>query len=120
MSLKDFKQESYVVINTCLAALWKTRNQEIRGDAVTQAIPQLMSTVGTGRKRPILQQSKLSQAYQIMSILYQEKESACHPLVANPHNERIHMIKYVCIGISLTTILKDDSTESAINLPACN
>lgn len=86
----------------------------------TEAIARLIRALGTGRKRPILHQSKLSQTCQIMSILYGENESACHPLVANPQNERIHIIMYVCTSISLTIILKDDSAEDAIIFQVCH
>lgn len=56
VSLKDFKQEIHVIINTSLAAPWKSRNQETRGDALTQLRSEQMKrgdnagAVDTGRK----------------------------------------------------------------------
>lgn len=49
MSLKDFKEENYAVTNTCLPAPWKARNQETRGDALTQPIQ--MRTGGNTERR---------------------------------------------------------------------
>lgn len=54
-----------------------------------------------------------------MSISYGEEESICHPLVANPQDERIRIIMYVCTGILLTTILKDESAKGAIDVQVC-
>ena len=67
MPMKNFKQENCVVINTSLAAPWKARNQETRGNALTQPRPQQMRAGGnTGagkvsRQRPSPPCSKLYQ-----------------------------------------------------------
>lgn len=56
VSLKDFKQAVHVGINTSLAAPWMSRNQENRGDALTQPRPEQLrrggnaGAVETGRK----------------------------------------------------------------------
>lgn len=47
--MKDFKEESYAVTNTSLPAPWKARNQETRGDALTQ--PVQMRTGGNTERR---------------------------------------------------------------------
>ena len=108
--MKNFKQESYVVINTSLAAPWKAGNQETRGNALTQPRPKQLRTGGnTGaggasRRGPNPPpQHVISTTDQIMFIPCGERENVCHPLVADPPNRRIPIVIYVYTASPLHT-----------------